>query len=344
MHDTAPRVYHSRRSRPDRSTPVATSRSDSVRPSPAHGLPVRLALALAALTAGAGAARAQSLRGSPESVDRMYQEAQRESLAFHETPAEVRTAADAGALVRLTPGRDVTLRRVAFPYVTPATEAFVLALGRQHRAACGAPLMVTSAARPTTRQPRNSVAQSVHPTGMAIDLHKPRGRCLRWLRATLLELEEAGVLEATEEFRPPHFHVAVYPTAYTRYAAGQPASPSTVALQSLATVADAPRAERLVVRKEAPGEARPQVRPKTRSGPTRSSPTRGSTRVASAASQRYRVRAGDTLWDIARARGLTVKQILAANGMSRAVIRPGQRIVLPSARARQLSSADAVGQ
>ncbi|GLC26944.1 DUF5715 family protein [Roseisolibacter agri] len=304
----------------------------------AHGLPFRLALALAALTVGAAAARAQSLRGSPESVDRMYQEAQREALAFHETPDAVRTAVDAGALVRLTTGRDVTLRRVAFPYVTPATEAFVLALGRQHRAACGTPLMVTSAARPTTRQPRNSVAQSVHPTGMAIDLHKPRGRCLRWLRATLLELEDAGVLEATEEFRPPHFHVAVYPTAYTRYAAAQPpaaSSPSsTVALQSLATVATAPR---------------PQTRakPSAKAAAKPRASTRSSTRVASAApraTQRYRVRAGDTLWDIARARGLTVKQILAANGMSRAVIRPGQRIVLPSARARQLSSADAVGQ
>jgi LysM repeat protein len=43
------------------------------------------------------------------------------------------------------------------------------------------------------------------------------------------------------------------------------------------------------------------------------------------------VRDGDTLWDIARANGVTVKQLLAANGMRRPAIRPGQRLVLPSA-------------
>jgi hypothetical protein len=62
----------------------------------------------------------------------------------------------------------------------------------------------------------------VHPTGMAVDLRKPRdGTCLRWLRTVLLDLERTGVLEATEEFGPPHFHVAVFPTSYARYAAAR---------------------------------------------------------------------------------------------------------------------------
>jgi len=52
---------------------------------------------------------------------------------------------------------------------------------------------------------------------MAVDLRKPDGKCLRWLRSTLLELEDTGVIEATEEHNPEHFHVAVFPTKYTRY-------------------------------------------------------------------------------------------------------------------------------
>jgi nucleoid-associated protein YgaU len=57
---------------------------------------------------------------------------------------------------------------------------------------------------------------------MAVDLRKPRNaRCLRWLRSTLLDLEDTNVLEATEEHSPAHFHVAVFPSAYTRYAAAR---------------------------------------------------------------------------------------------------------------------------
>lgn len=41
--------------------------------------------------------------------------------------------------------------------------------------------------------------------------------CRNWLESTLLYLEEAGVLEATRERRPPHFHVAVFPDQYGGY-------------------------------------------------------------------------------------------------------------------------------
>ena len=68
----------------------------------------------------------------------------------------------------------------------------------------------------------NSVDRSVHPTGMAIDLRKSnRTSCRNWLRRTLLSLERTGVIEATEEHHPPHFHVAVYPTPYARYVAAR---------------------------------------------------------------------------------------------------------------------------
>jgi hypothetical protein len=111
--------------------------------------------------------------------------------------------------------------------VSPETRIFVQRLASQYRAGCGEKMVVTSAVRPATRQPANSTERSVHPTGMAIDLRLPRSaKCRRWLRTTLLELEKAGVLEATEEHSPAHFHVAVFPTAYSRYRAARQRSAS----------------------------------------------------------------------------------------------------------------------
>jgi hypothetical protein len=45
---------------------------------------------------------------------------------------------------------------------------------------------------------------------MAVDFRRPQNpACLTWLRRSLVDLEAAGVVEATEERHPPHFHVAV---------------------------------------------------------------------------------------------------------------------------------------
>lgn len=165
-------------------------------------------------------AAAQSLHGSRASIERMYRHARAEHFSFFATPSNVRRAVAAGHLVRLSPDSDFTLHAVAYPFVRPATLTFVHRLAAEYVGACGEPLVVTSAVRPEDRQPGNSTAESVHPTGMAVDLRKPDDSdCRRWLRTTLLELEQAGVLEATEEFAPPHFHVAVYSTPYRRYVA-----------------------------------------------------------------------------------------------------------------------------
>jgi LysM repeat protein len=64
---------------------------------------------------------------------------------------------------------------------------------------------------------------------MAIDLRKPEGKCLIWLRRTLLDLESDGVLEATEEHRPAHFHVAVFGDEYERYVEQRTRPAATVA-------------------------------------------------------------------------------------------------------------------
>ena len=78
--------------------------------------------------------------------------------------------------------------------------------------------MVTSLTRPLSRQPRNASSRSVHPTGMALDVRRSNSRsCRSWLESVLLSLEGSGVLEATRESYPPHYHIAVYPQPYARY-------------------------------------------------------------------------------------------------------------------------------
>ena len=43
--------------------------------------------------------------------------------------------------------------------------------------------------------------------------------CRSWLENVLLSLEKTGVLEATRESRPPHYHIALFPRPYARYVA-----------------------------------------------------------------------------------------------------------------------------
>jgi LysM repeat protein len=53
----------------------------------------------------------------------------------------------------------------------------------------------------------------------------------------------------------------------------------------------------------------------------------------------YRVRAGDTVWDIARRSGTSVRAVLAANGLrASAVIHPGQELRLPRGAVRHLAA------
>jgi hypothetical protein len=248
---------------------------------------------VAALAAPAGA---QSLLGSRGSIDRMYGQARTHELTFHRTANSVRTAGERGELVRLGGSRDYRLDGVSHPWVLPATRTFVERLGGQYRATCGEPLVVTSATRPRSHRLANSTDRSVHPTGMAVDIRRPSSaRCLAWLRETLLHLERASVIEATEERRPPHFHVAVYPRPYRRYVearGGRPAAPATA---------------RTAPRPEAPPPAVAAARPRAT----------------------HRVREGETLWSIARRHEVTVDRLRTANELRGNRIVPGQVLVIP---------------
>jgi len=161
---------------------------------------------------------AQRLRGSKSSLDLQNRVAAEHDYTYIRTADQVKWFVDRGYLVRLRSGPGYELKRMSYPYARPEVELFVSRLGSQYAAACGEKLVVTSLTRPTTRQPRNASSRSVHPTGMAMDLRRSSNRtCRSWIENVLLRLEGAGVLEATYERHPPHFHVALFPKRYAAY-------------------------------------------------------------------------------------------------------------------------------
>lgn len=178
------------------------------------GLASILALALAS---GAGAV---SLRGTRASLDRQNLEAQRHDFTFIRDRSHLNWFLERGLLVAARGNSNYALDEVSYPYTRPAVKLFIERLSQQYRTACSEQLVVTSLTRPKRYQPHNASPRSVHPTGMALDLRRPkRGTCRRWLEDVLLSLEGQGVLEATLERRPPHYHVALYPKQYKAYVA-----------------------------------------------------------------------------------------------------------------------------
>ena len=248
------------------------------------------------------AGTAQSLRGSRSTVERVYERASDNGLYFYKTSGGVRSAAEKGRFVRLPGNANYRLNGVSHPYVTATTRTFVERLGAQYRGACGEQMVVTSAIRPLASQPRNSSERSVHPTGIAVDLRKPSGKCLTWLRKTLLALEDRGVIDGTEERKPPHFHVVVFPAAYDAYVE-KLGGKASVAEQAEAKPAAAPAgSQRVALATVARMPARSMVK--------------------------YRVRKGDSLWSIAKRHLTTVDTIKRLNPSLGGKILPGQTLVV----------------
>jgi hypothetical protein len=172
------------------------------------------------LSLGAAPAAGQSLRGSVASVSRQYRVAHEHDFTFIRTRSQLLRFVEQGYLVRVPGNRDYGLYQVSYPYARPEAKLFIERLSAQYRSACGEPLIVTSLTRPRNEQPANASRKSVHPTGMAIDIRRSRQRsCRAWLEKVLVSLERQGVLEATRERWPPHYHVAIFPRPYARYVA-----------------------------------------------------------------------------------------------------------------------------
>ncbi|HJX27275.1 MAG TPA: LysM peptidoglycan-binding domain-containing protein, partial [Thermoanaerobaculia bacterium] len=134
-----------------------------------------------------------------------------------------------------------------------------------------------------------------HPTGMAADLRiSNRPACRAWIEKTLLVLEDEGVVEATRERHPPHYHVTLFPKPYMRYVAGRGGSGSADVQMAKVTATA------------------------SRSG------------VAVASSKRYKVGRGDSLWSIAQRHRTSVTSLKRANGIRSSRLKPGQMLAIPT--------------
>jgi hypothetical protein len=257
------------------------------------------------LLASAAAVPAQTLKGSRVAMQRQHEVARAEEYTFMRNAAQIRKFVGLGLLLPVSGNADYALDEVSFPYARPALKTFVTRLARQYRQACGERLVITSLTRPLSEQPRNASDLSVHPAGMAVDLRVSRkASCQRWLAGTLLSLEERGVLDATRERRPPHFHVALFPEAYMRYVNGLGARATRLASGGTTPATD-------------PGAAATAAQP--------------AEAAAVAQLERYEVNRGDSLWTIARRYNTTVAELKELNRLRSSRIAAGQVITVPVA-------------
>jgi hypothetical protein len=169
---------------------------------------------------------AVELLGSPESMARQHAVAVASELTFIGTLEEMELLAEVGELVPIDGGPHYEVMDWVFPYGIPEVRTFVERLAFEYRQACGETMVVTGLTRPFSEQLPNSHQLSVHPAGMAVDLRIPQTpACRAFLDARLLEKEAEGLLDVTHERSPPHYHVAVFPETFVRWAAIQPPLP-----------------------------------------------------------------------------------------------------------------------
>ena len=137
---------------------------------------------------------------------------------FLKTPDQVRDYVAKGRLEQFSGNANYVLNEVSFPYARREVRLFVERIAGDYRTANGGTLVVTSLTRPNLLQPRNAHELSVHPTGMAVDFRVPEDTTSRqWLEKTLVAMEKDGLIDATRERHPPHYHVAVFREPFLAY-------------------------------------------------------------------------------------------------------------------------------
>ncbi|MDX1568546.1 MAG: DUF5715 family protein [Longimicrobiales bacterium] len=285
----------------------------------------------------------QSLRGSNSSLDIQNRMARQHDFTYIADSRQVERFVDGGYLVRVEGDGNFRLdNEVSFPYARPEVRMFVRRLGQQYRAACGETLVVTSLTRPQTRQPRNASDRSVHPTGMAVDLRRSNhSPCRAWLESVLLSLERQGVLEATRERYPPHYHVAIFPEPYADYVARLTADERRAAEESGEAGTRLTGSDTYQVRRgdslwgiaQSLGVSLLDLRIANGLSSNRIYPGQllqvPSSEMRMAGGYSYQVQPGDSLWKIARAHETSVRRIRQENGLDSDRIRPGQVLTVP---------------
>lgn len=160
------------------------------------------------------------LKGSRAKVDAAHDQCVAQDLTMMKNAAHVDKFVRLGLLVQVRPGSTCTLHKVKHPYLRPSGKLFVDRLSWQYWGATRERLVVTSATRTLDDQPWNASSKSVHPAGMAVDFRVPANPKSRaWLEGTLLTLQARGVIIATREYNPPHYHVVILPKQYASYVA-----------------------------------------------------------------------------------------------------------------------------
>jgi hypothetical protein len=190
------------------------------------------------------------LRGSLESLVRQNEKTEADNLERIEDDSDLNDRIARGMLVAVPVSTALTIngklpqnRR----YCRPWTATFLTDLGRAHAAAFYRPLEVSSAVRTVAYQKQleringNATAAegdiaSPHLTGAAIDIAKQgmTRQEIGWMRAWLLPLEQAGMIDVEEEFRQSCFHITVYKS----YASPSPPRKKAVQATAAQSIAD----------------------------------------------------------------------------------------------------------
>jgi hypothetical protein len=174
------------------------------------------------------------LRGSYESLVRQNEKAEAEGLERIQDDNDLADRIARKMLVPVPVSAALTIngnlpenRR----YCRPWTAGFLTDLSRAHAAAFRGQLVVSSAVRTVAYQKQlqkvNGNATSAegdvaspHLTGATIDIAKQglTRQEIGWMRAWLLPLEQAGLIDVEEEFQQACFHI----TVYKNYVPGKP--------------------------------------------------------------------------------------------------------------------------
>lgn len=269
-------------------------------------------------------ATAQSLSGSQASMRKQNEIAQIYDYSFLTTSTEVDNFVRSGYLVKVYESSTLELHAVSHPYARPEVKVFLERLSAQYSAACGQKLIVTSLTRPISKQPSNASSRSVHPTGMAVDLRRPAGKCRSWLESTLLSLERGDVLDVTMERYPPHYHVAVFTKRYDEYVANLTKGIQEYTVRrgdTLSTIArrHGTSIQALRVANGIRGDL-------ISIGQKLRVPVSGGEQVAAVSEVSHKVKRGDTLWSLATLYGSSVSSIRAENALPDDFLQVGQEL------------------
>lgn len=293
---------------------------------------------------------AQSLKGSQATMRKQNQAAVSYGYSFLENSQAVNNFISSGYLVKVSPSRFLEIHNVSYPYAREPVKVFLERLSAQYYSACSEKLTVTSLTRPLNKQPANASDSSVHPTGMAVDLRIPATRkCRSWLESTLLSLEDADLLDVTQERNPPHYHVAVFTKTYEQYVANLSNDVQeytvrrgdTLSRIAKTTGASVPslratnglKGDMLQIGQVLQVPSNPASVQSTGTAAIANNSTESlqtaaveSKQIATVSEVTHKVRRGDTLWRIASLYGTNVNSIRAENGLADDLLQVGQEL------------------